>query len=308
MGNQPSVSQKSKTKMDVQNEFRESVNKRFNNSFSTKINTTSSQSCLSQATQSTKIQEINSTGPGSEVNVGNNMTVDMQCVLNKMTTVDFKNNLASSLKEAMAETLSLANKSDFKGNATAEMPLIPGTGASTDQSVEVDTNVKNLVDKTINETVNNDINNEVNDKTFQELKNIISQEIIVGKVNASGGGKVNLFNQAASKVTGKFENTFVANAINAATANTDVSTILDKYLENQNKNVSTAESKGLGGLIESVGKSLSSVIGALTFNNPLFIIFLAVVIIVGILIFKNLFGGDDKPRRRRRRRDDDDDD
>lgn len=310
MGNQPSVSQKSKTKMDIQNEFRESVNKRFNNNFSSKINTTSSQSCLSQATQSTKIQEINSSGQGSEVNVGNNMTVDMQCVLNKMSTVDFKNNLASSLKEAMAETLSIANKSDFKGDAKAEMPLIPGTGSSTEQSVEVDTNVKNLVDKSINETVNNDINNEVNDTTFQELKNIISQEIIVGKVNASGGGKVNLFNQAASKITGKFESTLVANAINAATANTDVTTILDKYMENQNKNVSTAETKGLGGLIESVGKALTSVIGALSLNNPLFIIFLGVVLIVIIIIFKGLFsgGGDDKPRRRRRKRDDDDDD
>jgi len=314
MGNSPSVQQKSKTKMDVQNEFRESVSKRFNNNFSFKINTESSQQCITEIVQNQKINEINASGPNSEVNIGNDAKVDIECVLKKMTTADFKNTLESSLKDAMAESLSIANKSDFTGNAKAEMPLIPGTGTSTSQSVEVDTNIKNLVDKTISETVNNNINNEINDRTYQELKATVNQSIEVGKINASNGGKVNLLNQATAKLLGKFENTLVANAVNTAVANTEISTILDKYMEQSNKTAMTAEVKGLGGLIESFGKALSSVIGAFSLNNPLFIIFLGIVAVVVIIILMSLFGGgggdsgSGRRRRRRRSRDYDDDD
>jgi len=304
------IEQKSKTKMDLQNEFRESVNKRFNNNFSTKINNSSNQTCVSQVTASNKIGGITASGKGSAVNVGNDVTVDINCILNKMSTADFKSSLSSSLKEAMQETLSTANKSDFTGQAKGEMTLF-GSGAETNQTTETDTSVKNIIDKSINETLNTDINNEINDKTFQELKTTISLNNTVESITATDGGQVSVFNKAAAKITGKFENTFVANAINTAMANTDVSTILDKHLDNYNKNNSQAEATGLAGLIESFGKALSSVIGALSLNNPLFLLFIGGVIILVVIILKGLFGGGDgdKPRRRRRsRRDRDDDD
>jgi len=282
--------QKQKSSVEMRDEFRDTVQKNFTNNFSNTINQESNQSCIVTTTQTIKINDLVVDGSGSKAEIGNENTIDMKCVLDKMSTMDFQSSLESSLKKALTQTIEAAQTNNFKGKSDSEMTLF-GSGSTTNQNVETDTKVTSIVDKSVTETLRTDIHNTVTDKTFQDLKANINQLIDANKITVTGGGNLKLYNKAAATITGEFKNKFVANAVNTALATTDITDILDKRLKQFNDIGMDSKASGLGGLIESFGKAVSSVIGALSLNNPVFVIALGIVAVIIIVILKSLFSG-----------------
>lgn len=278
-GNSEGPKQEQKTTSDVYKTFTEVVNSQLINNFTTNITNTSKTLCQSSVVQNQNFGVITMKGKGARVNIGNNANVDMSCMLRATDNNTISTALTDSLKKAVIDTLSVANSSDFNAKSSSEL-FGGNTGPQTSISTStLRTDILNDVTKIVTNTISSNLTNE----KISELKSDFLQTVYVAGLNMENEDQ-----QFTSEniVTARFVNQLIGDSINTISNevknSTELSSIMNNYLDNYNKSVMSSESKGLGSLVKDLGSALSKIIGALSLNNPILII--GVIVGLGIVL------------------------